>query len=157
MLGYHPEVILAGRRINDNMGKFIAEQTIKQVIRNGKPVKGAKIIVLGLTFKEDVPDLRNSHVIDVINELKSYGVQVCVHDPVPDPEEARHEHGLELTAWEELPTADAMVVAVAHRQFRDMGEEKLARKIAKGGCFVDVKSQFDREVLAAAGLCVWRL
>jgi len=157
MLGYHPEVILAGRRINDNMGKFIAEQTIKQVIRNGNPVKGAKIIVLGLTFKENVPDLRNSHVIDVINELKSYGVQVFVHDPVPDPEAARNEYGLELVPWEALPTADAMVVAVAHRQFRNMGEEKLARKIAKGGCFIDVKSQFDGKALAAAGLCVWRL
>ena len=76
MLGYHPEVILAGRRINDNMGKFIAEQTIKQMIRNGNPVKEAKVNVLGLTFKEDVPDLRNSHVIDVINELKSFGIQV---------------------------------------------------------------------------------
>jgi UDP-N-acetyl-D-galactosamine dehydrogenase len=157
MLGYHPEVILAGRRINDNMGKFIAEQTIKQVIRNGNPVKGAKIIVLGLTFKENVPDLRNSHVIDVINELKSYGVQVFVHDPVPDPAAARHEYGLELVSWEALPTADAMVVAVAHRQFRNMGEEKLARKVAKGGCFIDVKSQFDHKVLAAAGLIVWRL
>jgi len=157
MLGYHPEVILAGRRINDNMGKFIAEQTIKQVIRNGNPVKGAKIIVLGLTFKENVPDLRNSHVIDVINELKSYGVQVFVHDPVPDPEAARHEYGLELISWEDLPTADAMVVAVAHRHFRNMGEEKLAHKVVKGGCFVDVKSQFDGKALAAAGLCVWRL
>ena len=157
MLGYHPEVILAGRRINDNMGKFIAEQTIKLMLRNGNPVKGAKVNVLGLTFKEDVPDLRNSHVIDVINELKTYGVEVCVHDPVPDPEEARHEYGLELTSWEELPEAEAMVVAVAHRRFRDMGAEKLARKIARGGCFVDVKSQFDREALAAAGLIVWRL
>ncbi len=157
MLGYHPEVILAGRRINDNMGKFIAEQTIKQVIRNGNPVKGAKIIVLGLTFKENVPDLRNSHVIDVIDELKSYGVEVFVHDPVPDPEAARHEYGLELISWEELPIADAMVVAVAHRHFRNMGEEKLARKVAKGGCFIDVKSQFDQNVLSAAGLCVWRL
>ena len=157
MLGYHPEVILAGRRINDNMGKFIAEQTIKQMIRNGNAVKGAKIIVLGLTFKENVPDLRNSHVIDVINELKSYGVEVFVHDPVPDPEAARHEYALELVSWDDLPTADAMVVAVAHRQFRDRGEEKLARKIAKGGCFVDVKSQFDGKALAAAGLCVWRL
>src|SRR5260221_135781 len=157
MLGYHPEVILAGRRINDNMGKFIAEQTIKQVIRNGNPVKGAKIIVLGLTFKENVPDLRNSHVIDVIDELKSYGVQVFVHDPVPDPEAARHEYGLELISWEDLPTADAMVVAVAHRHFRNMGEEKLAHKVVKGGCFVDVKSQFDGKALAAAGLCVWRL
>jgi len=157
MLGYHPEVILAGRRINDNMGKFIAEQTVKQMIRNGNPVKQAVVNVLGLTFKEDVPDLRNSHVIDVINELKSYGVQVFVHDPVTDAKAARHEYGLELVSWETLPTAEAMVIAVAHRQFRDMGEEKLARKIAKGGCFIDVKSQFDHKALAAAGLLVWRL
>src|SRR5467141_2905047 len=157
MLGYHPEVILAGRRINDNMGKFIAEQTIKQMIRNGNPVKEARVNVLGLTFKEDVPDLRNSHVIDVINELKSYGVQVFVHDPVPDPEEARREYGLELVSWDELPTAEAMVVAVAHRQFRNVGAETFARNIVKGGCFIDVKSQFDREALSAAGLCVWRL
>jgi len=157
MLGYHPEVILAGRRINDNMGKFIAEQTIKQMIRNGNPVKEAKVNILGLTFKEDVPDLRNSHVIDVINELKSYGVKVFVHDPIPDPEAARDEYGLELVSWDELPKAEAMVVAVAHRQFRNMGEEKLAGKITGGGCFVDVKSQFDSKALAAAGLCVWRL
>src|SRR5207253_130879 len=82
--------------------------------------------VLGLTFKEDVPDLRNSHVIDVINELKSYGVQVFVHDPVPDPEEARNEYGLELVSWDELPKAEAMVVAVAHRQFRSVGAEAFA-------------------------------
>src|SRR5882672_8741701 len=157
MLGYHPEVILAGRRINDDMGKFIAEQTIKQMIRNGKPVKDAKINVLGLTFKDDVPDLRNSHVIDVINELKTYGVQVFVHDPVPRPEEARHEYGLDLMTWDELPKAEAMLVAVAHRQFRSMDAETFARKIVKGGCFIDVKSQFDREALSAAGLCVWRL
>jgi len=157
MLGYHPEVILAGRRINDNMGKFIAEQTIKQMIRNGNPVKDAKINVLGLTFKEDVPDLRNSHVVDVINELKSYGVQVFVHDPVPSPESARHEYGLELVPWDKLPVAEAMVVAVAHREFRNTDAEAFARKIVKGGCFVDVKSQFDRKALSAAGLCVWRL
>ncbi len=157
MLGYHPEVILAGRRINDNMGKFIAEQTIKQMIRTGNPVKEAKVNVLGLTFKEDVPDLRNSHVIDVINELKSFGIQVFVHDPVPDPEAARHEYGLELVPWEKLPVADAMVVAVAHRQFRNMSAETLARKVVKSGSFIDVKSQFDRKVLAAAGLHVWRV
>jgi UDP-N-acetyl-D-galactosamine dehydrogenase len=157
MLGYHPEVILAGRRINDNMGKFIVEQTIKQMIRIGNPVKDAKVNVLGLTFKEDVPDLRNSHVIDVINELKSYGVQVFVHDPVPDPQEAHREYGLKLVSWDELPTAEAMVVAVAHRQFRNVGAETFARKIVKGGCFIDVKSQFDRKALSAAGLCVWRL
>ena len=157
MLGYHPEVILAGRRINDNMGKFIAEQTIKLMIRNGRPVKDAKVNVLGLSFKENVPDLRNSHVIDVINELRTYGVQVFVHDPVADPAAARNEYGLDLVPWETLPAADAMVVAVAHRQFREMGEETLARKIARGGCFIDVRSQFDRKVLAAAGLHVWRL
>jgi UDP-N-acetyl-D-glucosamine/UDP-N-acetyl-D-galactosamine dehydrogenase len=157
MLGYHPEVILAGRRINDNMGKFIAEQTIKQMIRSGSPVKGAKINVLGLTFKENVPDLRNSHVIDVINELKTYGVEVLVHDPVPSSEEAHHEYGLELVPWEKLPAADAMVAAVAHRQFKEMGVEKLALKVKKGGCFIDVKCQFDRKALVAAGLSVWRL
>ena len=157
MLGYHPEVILAGRRINDNMGKFIAEQTIKQMIRNGNPVKDAKVNVLGLTFKEDVPDLRNSHVIDVIDELKSYGVQVFVHDPVTDPREASHEYGLELVPWEHLPMAEAMVVAVAHRHFINIGVETFARKIVKGGCFIDVKSKFDRETLSAAGFRVWRL
>jgi UDP-N-acetyl-D-galactosamine dehydrogenase len=157
MLGYHPEVILAGRRINDGMGKFIAEQTIKQMIRNGRPIKDAKVNVLGLSFKENVPDLRNSHVIDVINELRTYGVQVFVHDPVADPADARHEYGIELVPWEALPTADAMVVAVAHRQFRSMGEGPLARKIAKGGCFIDVKSHFDASALRAAGLSVWRL
>jgi len=157
MLGYHPEVILAGRRINDNMGKFIAEQTVKQMIRNGNPVKNAKVNVLGLTFKEDVPDLRNSHVVDVIDELKSYGVQVFVHDPVTDPKEASREYGLELVPWEHLPTAEAMVVAVAHRHFMNMGVETLARKIVKGGSFIDVKSKFDRETLSAAGFRVWRL
>src|SRR5438046_3038670 len=122
-----------------------------------KVAEAAKVNVLGLTFKEDVPDLRNSHVIDVINELKSFGIQVFVHDPVPDPEAARHEYGLELVPWEKLPVADAMVVAVAHRQFRNMGAEMLARKIVKSGSFIDVKSQFDRKVLAAAGLHVWRV
>jgi UDP-N-acetyl-D-galactosamine dehydrogenase len=157
MLGYHPEVILAGRRINDNMGKFIAEQTVKQMIRNGNAVKGAKINVLGLTFKENVPDLRNSRVIDVINELKTYGVTVFVHDPVPDPAEARHEYGLELVLWNDLPVADAMVVAVAHRQFHEMGTNKIVQKVMKGGCFIDVKSAFDHAALREAGFCVWCL
>ncbi len=98
MLGYHPEVILAGRRINDGMGKFVAEQTVKQLVRNGWMVKDAPVIVLGLTFKEDCPDLRNSRVIDVIRELQSYGAQVHVHDPVADPEEAMHEYGVQLIA-----------------------------------------------------------
>ena len=117
MIGYHPQVILAGRRINDGMGKFIAEQTVKHMIRSGSQVRGARVNVLGLTFKENCPDIRKRRVIDVIQELKSYGIDVHVHDPVPDAEEARHEYGLALELWDALPCADAIVVAVAHRQF----------------------------------------
>ena len=118
MVGYHPQVILAGRRINDGMGKFVAEQTVKHLVRNGWTVKGKPVIVLGLTFKEDCPDLRNSRVIDVIRELESYGAEVHVHDPVADPAEAMHEYGVQLETWEDLPQAAAIVGAVAHRPFK---------------------------------------
>jgi UDP-N-acetyl-D-galactosamine dehydrogenase len=157
MIGYHPQVILAGRRINDGMGKFIAEQTIKRMIQCGNQVRGAKVNVLGLTFKENVPDLRNSRVIDVIHELQSYGIEVHVHDPVPVQEEAMHEYGIELTTWEDLPVADAIIVAVAHHQFLARPIAEYAKKMVKKGSFIDVKSQFDRSALEAAGLCVWRL
>jgi UDP-N-acetyl-D-glucosamine/UDP-N-acetyl-D-galactosamine dehydrogenase len=157
MLGYHPEVILAGRRINDDMGKFIAEQTVKELIRNGHPVKGARVNVLGLTFKEDVPDLRNSRVIDVINELKGFSVDVLVHDPVTSARDARHEYGIELVSWDSLPRADAMIAAVAHKQFVSMAPTELATKVAPRGCFMDVKARFDAAALRAAGLAVWRL
>jgi UDP-N-acetyl-D-galactosamine dehydrogenase len=157
MIGHHPEVILAGRRINDNMGKYVAEQTIKRMIANGQTIKGARVNVLGLTFKEDVPDLRNSRVIDVINELRSYGVEVHVHDPVPLPQDAQHEYGIELRSWDALPQAEAMVVAVAHRRFRALDATELATKVVPGGCFIDVKAAFDTASLCAAGLCVWRL
>jgi UDP-N-acetyl-D-galactosamine dehydrogenase len=156
-IGYHPEVILAGRRINDNMGKYIAEQTIKHMITHGSAIKGAKVNILGLTFKENVPDLRNSRVIDVINELHSYGVQIFVHDPVPSPEEARHEYGIELLSWDQLPRADAMIAAVAHREFLATAPRTLAQKVNGGGCFVDVKSAFDVAALRDAGVHVWRL
>jgi UDP-N-acetyl-D-galactosamine dehydrogenase len=156
-LGYHPQVILAGRRINDGMGKFIAEQSVKQMIRSGAAVKGADVIVLGLTFKENCPDLRNSKVIDVIRELESYGCRVWVHDPIAQPDEAMHEYGVELTAWGDLPPAAAMVAAVSHKQFVDMSVPALAGKLAAGGVFVDVKSAYDRAALEAAGLQVWRL
>ena len=157
MIGYHPQVILAGRRINDGMGKFIAEQTVKHMIGRGCQIKGARVNVLGLTFKEDCPDIRNTRVIDVINELKSFGVDVHVHDPIPDIEEARHEYGLELEAWDALPRADAIVVAVAHRQFvaRPLGD--YVSKVVAGGCFIDVKSRFDSAALAREKLTVWRL
>jgi UDP-N-acetyl-D-galactosamine dehydrogenase len=157
MLGYHPQVILAGRRINDSMGKYIAEQTVKQMIAAGSHVKGAKVNVLGITFKENVPDLRNSKVADLITELRAYGVQVFVHDPVADAEEARLEYGVELQTWQALPQADAVVLAVAHQALVSRPPSDYAAKVKTGGCFMDVKSQFDAEGLRAAGFAVWRL
>ena len=157
MLGYHPQVILAGRRINDGMGKFIAEQTIKHMIRAGNPIKDANVIVLGLTFKENCPDLRNSKVIDVINELKAYGANVYVHDPVPDAAEARHEYGIDLTAWDDLPKVDAIVAAVAHQEFMQKPLADFLAKLNKKGCFIDVKSAFDLNALRDKGVTVWRL
>ncbi len=156
-IGYHPQVILAGRRINDGMGKFIAEQTVKYMIRNGAHVKGSRVNVLGLTFKENCADIRNTRVIDLIRELKSYGIDVHVHDPVSDVTEARREYGLDLEPWEALPRADAIIVAVAHRQFVARPLPDYLEKVVERGCFIDIKSQFDLEALQRAGLTVWRL
>ena len=157
MLGYHPQVILAGRRINDSMGKFIAEQTIKQMIASGSPIKGAKVNVLGLTFKENCGDLRNSKVIDIIDELKTYGVEVSVTDPQAGAEEAMQEYGVRLLRWDELPRADAMVVAVAHQEYASLGADQLGEKLVDGGAFIDVKAVFDATALRAAGYQLWRL
>jgi len=156
-LGYHPQVILAGRRINDGMGKYVAEQTVKQLIQAGTRLKGAEVTVLGLTFKEDCPDIRNSRVIDVVHELASYGLNVHVHDPVADADEARREYGVELRAWDELPRASAIVAAVAHREFRERPLSDYVDKIATGGLYVDVKCQADASALRASGIEVWRL
>jgi UDP-N-acetyl-D-galactosamine dehydrogenase len=157
MMGYHPQVILAGRRINDGMGKYIAEQTVKQMVAAGNPIRGAKVNVLGLTFKEDCPDLRNSKVVDIVAELKTYGIEVLVHDPHGDPEEARHEYGIALTAWERLPQADALVVAVAHQDYKRLPLDELAAKVRPGGCVVDVKCVLNASALASAGYRLWRL
>ena len=157
MLGHHPQVILAGRRINDGMGKYIAEQTVKQLIEADLPVKGANVVVLGLTFKEDCPDLRNSKVIDVIRELQTYGVQVHVHDPVASTVDAEHEYQVTLEGWAQLPKAQAIVAAVSHRQYKELTPAVIAAMTVPGGVFVDVKSIFDPLALAAAGLRVWRL
>ncbi len=156
-LGYHPEVILAGRRINDGMGKFIAEQTIKQMVSNGHAVKNCPIIVLGLTFKEDCPDLRNSRVIDVIRELQSYGANVIVHDPVADSAEAWHEYGVELLSWDNLPRASAIVAAVGHHDFKQRSTAEFAGKLQEGGVIIDVKSILDGPSFSARGLNFWRL
>jgi UDP-N-acetyl-D-galactosamine dehydrogenase len=139
------------------MGKYVAEQTVKHMIQKGFPVKDAKVTVLGLTFKENCPDLRNSRVIDVINELRSYGADVSVHDPVADPAEAVHEYGVSLTPWEQLPRANAIVAAVAHREFGARSIDDLVAKLVPGGVYVDVKCQADADALRARGLSVWRL
>ncbi|PTD96931.1 nucleotide sugar dehydrogenase [Pseudothauera lacus] len=157
MLGHHPQVILAGRRINDGMGKYVAEQTVKQMIAAGSAINGADVIVLGLTFKENCPDLRNSKVIDVIRELQSYGCRVHVHDPVAESAEAEHEYGVALTPWEALPRAQAIVAAVSHAEYRRMGEAALLGKLVAGGVFADVKSVYDVAALHAGGARVWRL
>jgi UDP-N-acetyl-D-galactosamine dehydrogenase len=157
MIGYHPQVILAGRRINDGMAKFVAEKTVKEMIAAGFHVKGCKVNVLGLTFKENCPDLRNSRVIDVIRELRSYGATVIVHEPVANADEARKEYGEELCAWNDLPPAAAIVAAVAHREFKDRPLADYVGKLQMGGVIADVKCMFDEAALVAQGVAVWRL
>ncbi|MDO4905316.1 MAG: nucleotide sugar dehydrogenase [Lautropia sp.] len=157
MVGYHPQVILAGRRINDGMGKFIAEQTVKMLARQGLSIAGQTVVVLGLTFKEDVPDLRNSKVIDVVRELEAYGAKVLIHDPIADKEEARHEYGVDLVDWDRLPQANAMIAAVSHKAFQDQGLNTLLGKLVDGGVFIDVKSAWDQAEIEKAGKAVWRL
>jgi len=156
-LGYHPQVILAGRRINDGMGKYIAEQTVKRMIQAGFAVGGDHVIVLGLTFKENCPDIRNTKVVDVIRELQSYGARVHVHDPVATDEEARHEYGIPLTRWEDLPRASAIVYAVAHREFAQRPIEDYLGKLAPKGVVIDVKGQVSASAYAQHGVGVWRL
>jgi UDP-N-acetyl-D-glucosamine/UDP-N-acetyl-D-galactosamine dehydrogenase len=155
--GYHPQVILAGRRINDGMGAWVAQQTVKELIAGGSAVRGAKVNVLGLTFKEDVPDLRNSKVIDVIRELESFGVEVHCHDPIASPAEALREYGVTLEPWEALPRAQALVLAVSHRALCARPLPDWRSTLVDGGAFVDVKAAFDRDALAAMGWRVWRL
>ena len=158
MLGYHPQVILAGRRINDGMAAHIAQQTVKKIIHSGVSVKGSKVIVLGLTFKENCSDLRNSKVADLIRELTDFGCDVYVHDPLADAAAARQEYGLSLTAWDCLPTdADALVAAVSHNQYAEQPLDRLTRSLRTGGAFIDVKSAYDASAIRNAGFALWRL
>jgi UDP-N-acetyl-D-glucosamine/UDP-N-acetyl-D-galactosamine dehydrogenase len=156
MVGYHPQVILSGRRINDGMGKFIAQKTVKMMVANGVNVQGALVNLLGLTFKEDVSDLRNSRVPDIIDELRSFGVEVNVFDPLADSREARAEYGVALSAWKDLPQADAIVIAVAHRSFRQMDGGAVREKLKPQGVLIDVKACL-RQANAHADLSYWSL
>ena len=156
-VGYIPQVILAGRRINDSMGKFIAQRTIKEMIRAGHDVSGCTITVLGLTFKENCPDLRNSKVMDIINELKDYGVNVQVCDPEADPEEAVHEYGITLTPMAKLKPASAVVLAVAHKSFCKLTAPELLKLMKDKPVLIDVKSVYNASVMKQSGISVWRL
>jgi UDP-N-acetyl-D-galactosamine dehydrogenase len=156
-MGYHPEVILAGRRINDNMGKFVAEQTIKLMARSGANIRGARVGILGLTFKEDCADLRNSKVINIIDELTAYAVSPMVHDPLADPEDAQNIFNIRLIPLEEMVELDAIVLAVGHRMYKTMPLEKLLKSLKPNGCIIDIKSILDVSELKNGKVNFWRL
>lgn len=156
-VGLHPEVILAGRRINDSMGKYVAEKTIKLMLKDGLEIGGSRVGILGLTFKEDCPDLRNSKVVDIVRELEDYGVTVLVHDPRVEEAEAQEFFGITLCDWEDLVTLSGLILAVPHSEFRAKSLPEYLAKISPQGCLIDVKSTFDLVDLERSGVNFWRL
>ncbi|MBQ9407091.1 MAG: nucleotide sugar dehydrogenase [Desulfovibrio sp.] len=157
-IGCHPEVILAGRRINDGMGKYVAETCVKRLINANKRVKGARVGILGFTFKENVPDIRNTRVLDIIAELKEYGVSALVHDPEADPNDALREYGQPLLPLDGLTNLDAVILAVAHERFRKLGMEDIRRMFAdERVTLLDIKGFWDKKAVRTAGFDLWRL
>ena len=156
-VGHHPQVILAGRQTNDNMGKFVAEQTVKHLARSGHSVCDAKVAILGLTFKENCPDLRNSKVVDIIDELREYRCSVVVHDPLANPAEAMEEYGIELCDLTALTDCQAVILAVPHERYLRLGPADLGAMMARDAILIDIKSVLDRGQLEQAKLKVWRL
>ncbi len=157
-IGYRPEVILSGRRINDNMGKYVAERTVKMLIAADIQVKKARVAVLGLSFKENVPDLRNTRVVDIINELEDYGVTVLAHDPLAIPEEAREHCGIELVSIKSIKDVDAVILAVAHREYLELGIEKVSSLCRKSRpILLDIKAVFQPQQAHSLGINYWRL
>lgn len=158
MVGYHPQVILAGRRINDNMSRYVAKCLIKKMVQNGIDLSTAKIGVLGVTFKENCPDIRNSKVVDLINELNTWGVEVVISDPWAGPEEVKEEYGFDLVDFDSLQNLDSIVVAVGHNEFRSLTPTDLIKLTHAGKpVLADVKAIFERESLVEAGFTVFRL
>jgi UDP-N-acetyl-D-glucosamine/UDP-N-acetyl-D-galactosamine dehydrogenase len=155
-LGYHPQVILAGRRINDGMGSYIAQRLVKMLVHADIAVKGARIGILGLTFKENVPDLRNSRVPDIVAELKQFGITPLVHDPHADAKEAKHEYGIDVVPFSQLKDLDGVVLAVAHKELASQPVGDLLSIVKKGGVVIDVKAMLD-PARVPAGLTVWSL
>ena len=158
-LGFHPEVILAGRRINDNMGKYVAECVVKRLIKSGRVISGARVGILGFTFKENVPDLRNTRVVDVVRELEDYGVTVLVSDAEADPEEALREYGQTLLPQEDLHDLDGLILAVSHKAYAGLTPAAVKALFAApdNAVVLDVKSFFDVAAMRAAGIDYWRL
>ncbi len=158
-IGYHPEVILAGRRINDSMGKYIANETVKFLIKTGQTVKGSKILVMGITFKENVPDIRNSRVIDIIEELRDFGFEVLVYDPYADKEEVKHTYGLDMVEKDQLKDINGLVIAVAHDKFLEMNMDEMDKlyKNTDQKIFIDVKGIFDKDKFIKNKYLYWRL
>lgn len=165
-IGYHSQVILSGRRINDGMGKYVGESTVKNLIKANKQVKGAKVAILGMTFKEDCPDVRNSKVIDIINELKEYGINVFVADPIADENEVKREYGIELTKFENIKNVDAVIVAVGHKEYMELNLESIKKLYEEKPAslnsedklvLVDVKGIFDKKEAQLKNYLYWRL
>ena len=158
LIGYHPQMILSGRRINDGMGKYVAENTVKQIIHAGKPVLNSRVLVMGITFKENVADIRNSRVVDIINELKEYGVQVVATDPIANMEDTFHEYGISLVSLEQVRGVDAVVIAVAHQEYKEISLEKLKTKFSDYHyILVDVKGIYEKGQAEENGFMYWSL
>ena len=146
-IGYHPEVILAGRRINDSIGTYIGQRLVKLLVQCHLSIRGAKVGILGLTFKENVPDLRNSRVPDIVSELKQFGIEPLVHDPLANTSEAQEEYGITLQTWEQLTELDALIIAVNHKTYLEMSHNKLLASLRPDGILIDVKSVLDPRTL----------
>lgn len=158
MLGYHPELILAGRRINNSMAGYIAQQTIKKMIDNDTNIKGAKVIILGFTFKENCSDIRNSKVAGIVKDLQGFGCEVYVHDPLADMKQALQEYGVSLCNWNQLPlNADAIVAAVPHSEYTNQPITNLLAPLKSKGVFVDIKSAYSPQDILSSGARLWRL
>lgn len=162
--GYHSQIILAGRKINDSMGKYVAENTVKKMIQANKQIKGSKVVIFGITFKENCPDVRNSKVIDVINELKEYGVEVKIVDPVAAKEELKLVYDVEICQIDEVKGMDAVIFAVGHRKFKEMGLDDIKGLYFQndntdkdGYVLIDVKGIFSKKEAESKNYLYWRL
>ena len=158
MMGYHSQIILSGRRINDDMGKYVAENVVKKLIAADKPVKSAKVAILGFTFKENCPDTSNTKLIDIVNELKEYGITPVIADPAADADEAERLYGIKFVDISAIKDMDAVVLAVAHDCFKELSMDDIAKLYGEGKkIMIDIKGLLDRKAYEAAGYAYWRL